>query len=210
VQSLSSWNAKGTTYEEKDVTAWAKDRFKQRVVEAKVVSEGSSNDPKKLLQALESLDVKGASGSPDEAAKMATQLSNITSLLCNMTAKVRSVKEINGEAHMAVVRGTRRFLFDFHATVDWEVTIEDPVANMAAAEAGEKKEEKKSRITGELRLPDVSSAKDSERDVLHDAVITFKKQPAEEHKNAVNKLLEDLKQEVKKKIELFIDDAKST
>ncbi|EEA05605.1 TPR repeat-containing protein [Cryptosporidium muris RN66] len=72
---ISSWNSKGTTFEDKDVTSTAKVTLK-KYLEASSFEEIFRCDNK-------------------------------------ITVSVTSVDEIDGEASVAMVRGTRRFLFDF-------------------------------------------------------------------------------------------------
>ena len=40
-----------------------------------------------------------------------------------MTVKVKSVKKVEGDASVCVVRGTKRYLFDLNADLDYEVWV---------------------------------------------------------------------------------------
>jgi len=40
-----------------------------------------------------------------------------------MTVKVKSVKKVEGDASVCVVRGTKRYLFDLNADLDYEVNV---------------------------------------------------------------------------------------
>uniref|UniRef100_A0A0G4HAI9 peptidylprolyl isomerase n=1 Tax=Chromera velia CCMP2878 TaxID=1169474 RepID=A0A0G4HAI9_9ALVE len=156
----SEWNARGTTFEEKDVTSWATEAFKTHVREATASMEGPTGG--------------------------------------TLKARITKVKEVTGDASVAVVRGTKRFLFDFHLTLDWEAVIS------AEGEGGEEK-----KFKGEVQMPDVASASADPSGFQMEARIKYKgTKPEGEDKTNVDKLLETLKQSVHKCVWEFVEEMK--
>ncbi|CEM26318.1 unnamed protein product [Vitrella brassicaformis CCMP3155] len=213
-KGVSSWNVAGTTYEEKDVTSWAMDRFRSRLEGAEVSNADDlliqSTDPSKFVQAITQMGLdKMEDTSPDAFQAKFAQLAT---KMMKMTAKVTSVKDLTGEAHIAVLRGTKRFIFDFHCKLSWEAAIDERLPDIGGISIGaadkRSDEEKMVKVSGELSLPDVSSAMSAGRDWLHDAKLTYKKKPPSHHEDGVRSLLQRLQEQVKKQIEAFIDDYK--
>lgn len=85
---ISSWNSKGTTFEDKDVSEAAKLALK-----GILTGQGSS------------LGGKLPEGDTD------------------ISVLVESVENLSGEASVAMIRGTRRFLFDFSLTMKCEYVL---------------------------------------------------------------------------------------
>ena len=59
----------------------------------------------------------------------------------DLTCKIKKVKEIEGEGSVAVVRGKKRYLFDFSFEGEFEMVVDDDDAV----------------ATGTIKIPDVSS-----------------------------------------------------
>lgn len=87
VQGGSAWN-QGTTFEEKNVTSWAKDKLESLLKELEYVNE--SNGPE-----------------------------------ATTVIKVKSMSAIEGDASLAVMRGKKRYLFDFTFSLTLVATFGD-------------------------------------------------------------------------------------
>ena len=69
-------------------------------------------------------------------------------------ARVTAVKKISGEASIAVVRGTRRHMYDYAATLEWEATLGD-AARAPGDDAGARPPS--AQFKGTIKLPEISS-----------------------------------------------------
>lgn len=212
-KSISQWNAKGTTYEEKDVSPWARTRFAERLQEAHVLcGNGESASPEALLQAClkatEALGKDGATKTDDTAMQQLMKG-------C-FTTKVEtvSVGEVTGDAHLAVVRGTRRVFFDMKCSLQLSVKcsaagpLSLPGRDTGAANAmkdGLGSYESK----GTLTLPDVSSADGSGMSWLDGSSLSLATPPSALFKPMVDEAIMKFKESVAEKIQAFLDDCKA-
>ncbi|KAL7548270.1 hypothetical protein ACHAWF_011563, partial [Thalassiosira exigua] len=88
-------------------------------------------------------------------------------------AVIREVKDLTGDASVALAGGKKRYIYDFHASAEYEV-LDDGEAVVAK---------------GTLRLPDVNSATASNEDELDVEVSGWKKAPkagGEDRRNVVD------------------------
>lgn len=77
-------------------------------------------------------------------------------------AVVKKVSDLTGDASVALVGGKKRYIYDFHASVEYEV-LDDAQACIAS---------------GILKLPELNSATTAEEDELEVEVLGWKKVPA--------------------------------
>ncbi|KAH8582008.1 TPR repeat-containing [Cryptosporidium sp. chipmunk genotype I] len=89
---ISSWNSKGTTFEDKDVSEAARSTLKG------ILLEGGGSSFTGKVPGKGDLDI---------------------------TISIESVDNLSGEASVAMIRGTRRFLFDFSVTLKCKYTIDN-------------------------------------------------------------------------------------
>jgi len=207
-RSLSSWNAAGTTYEEKDKTEWCKKRFEERLLEASVVKKGSEDftrSPQFLEKMMGLISPGSKSEDEDASRKTMTAMSEVLSGCCTVSAKVAKVSNLKGEAHVAVLRGTRRYLFDFHCTASFYVKI----APLFPLPADGSDKMFKAVYKGEILLEDVSSASCGEDSVVHAARVTFKAPVGAHHQLAVDSIILDLKNEIRSRVDSFLNDYSS-
>jgi tetratricopeptide (TPR) repeat protein len=96
-------------------------------------------------------------------------------------AMVTSVEELTGDASVAVVSGKKRYIFDFHVKLKYEIVVDknqassalDHAAAAAAAAADTTTEDDKNAPTtvwasGVVRLPDICSTHHEELEVVFD------------------------------------------
>ncbi|OII73642.1 uncharacterized protein cubi_03440 [Cryptosporidium ubiquitum] len=88
---ISSWNSKGTTFEDKDVSEAAKTTLRG------ILLKGGSR----------------FSGKVTEGGDL------------DISVSIESIENLSGEASVAMIRGTRRFLFDFSITMKCEYILEN-------------------------------------------------------------------------------------
>lgn len=93
VKDVSAWNKAGT-WEEKDVTDWAIESIKSKVVEAFYQLPEGSPDPKAFI---EIVDTSGL----------------ISSKIAGGSA----------HASVAIVRGKKKYIFEFNVCIHWQVTL---------------------------------------------------------------------------------------
>lgn len=109
--AISAWNKEGTTYEEKDVSQWAVDQLKKLLMGVMVKTSLSTEQEEALKQQLKNID----------QTLSIDQIINKCPLLMSLPSTIR-VKDaqVTGEAEVMVVRGTKRYMFDFDLTIKWE------------------------------------------------------------------------------------------
>ena len=150
VKGVSSWNSAGT-WEEKDVSGWAKETCKNKIEAATFTLPAG---------------VEGA------------------------VVKVVEVKNFEGDASVATVRGKRRFIYDFNFTVKWEVELEGHT------------------VKGQLKFPDVALDCDGEYESTYE--IDRECPPAARPllDRFVKNDRESLKEEIVKAIGSFVEEFK--
>lgn len=102
------------------------------------------------------------------------------------TAKVTQVKDLTGDASVAFSRGKKRYVFDYHATVKFDILDEgdDRIAS------------------GSLKLPDISST--GINDELEVDILCWKKAPASEVTDVANKCRDGLVGEIRNQVIAFV------
>lgn len=88
---ISSWNSKGTTFEDKDVSETAKSTLKEILLKG-------GNRLNSKVPGIGDLDI---------------------------SISIDSIESLSGEASVAMIRGTRRFLFDFSITMKCDYMLEN-------------------------------------------------------------------------------------
>eukprot|EP00921_Rhytidocystis_pertsovi_P021362 GHVQ01034134.1.p1 GENE.GHVQ01034134.1~~GHVQ01034134.1.p1 ORF type:complete len:598 (-),score=105.77 GHVQ01034134.1:1953-3746(-) len=202
--ALSSWNAKGTTYEEKDTTAWCQERFSTKLKNVEVGSKPNFDDHSTFSDLLKDLPLNNNSQDPMAA------LAKLTEKMYTLSMKTESVKEVGGEGHISVISGSRRFLFDLHATVVWTLTIDTNLPESFAPPSASPHPPPQT-YRGELVINDVSSALPANCTWLSDSrIVYYDKNIKPEHKHIVASLMEDYKKMVIKQIDEFLEDYRNS
>eukprot|EP01053_Blabericola_migrator_P001486 Blabericola_migrator_1__1485@NODE_1393_length_4632_cov_214_102957_g932_i0_p2_GENE_NODE_1393_length_4632_cov_214_102957_g932_i0NODE_1393_length_4632_cov_214_102957_g932_i0_p2_ORF_typecomplete_len503_score121_30Aha1_N/PF09229_11/3_4e17TPR_16/PF13432_6/1_2TPR_16/PF13432_6/7_5e06TPR_19/PF14559_6/8_6e06TPR_19/PF14559_6/8e03TPR_15/PF13429_6/3_9TPR_15/PF13429_6/6e05TPR_14/PF13428_6/4_4TPR_14/PF13428_6/0_00085TPR_14/PF13428_6/8_2e03TPR_1/PF00515_28/1_8e02TPR_1/PF00515_28/3_1e02TPR_1/PF00515_28/0_00064TP len=166
-QGVSEWNAKGTTYEEKDTTEWCIKMLTPMLNQISWESEACSSnlddtmkDPSKFLQILESVKsgITG-SGSNDSAQRLLEQVNP-------MKIYVTDKPELKGDAQVMVVRGTKRHYYEYKLDLDWKAELQ-PILDTQAQRSYE----------GSLVIDEFSSTV-SDDDLLRSVKIVRKVAPS--------------------------------
>ncbi|CDJ42773.1 hypothetical protein, conserved [Eimeria tenella] len=206
-KSISQWNAKGTTYEEKDVSPWARTRFAERLQEASAECGGSSiASPEALIEVCR----KATEAIKDGGLKDETAMKELFKGCLSTKVETTSVGEVSGDAHLAVVRGSRRVFFDMKCSVKFNISCSSggalglPPESSALSESLGSYESK-----GTLTLPDVSSADGSGMSWLQGSSVSLNKAPSPLFKPVVDEALQKYKESIAEKIQAFLDDCKA-
>eukprot|EP00922_Rhytidocystis_sp_ex-Travisia-forbesii_P019769 GHVS01029202.1.p1 GENE.GHVS01029202.1~~GHVS01029202.1.p1 ORF type:complete len:669 (+),score=170.04 GHVS01029202.1:89-2008(+) len=200
-QAISSWNAKGTTYEEKDMTSWCVDRFKAKLHKAGMCVEPNLQDPSQLTELLQGL-------SPNAEKDPMAMMAQLACKLYKLNISTSDVVDVGGEGHISVVRGTRRYLFDLHATMKWKLTIDTsppslpdmPLPSPPSGGGGV------FEYTGQLLVRDVSSAIPKGSSWLSESAVTYTTGVPAEHKQLCEDALCKYKENVIKQIDSFLSE----
>lgn len=205
---VSSWNSAGTTYEEKDVSEWAKKRFEERLKEAKVV-RGSDIDS--LLQNPEQLvnTLQGSSKGGESADPLAS-LQKLMGQFMHTEIKCKEVTGLTGDAQVVVMRGTKRFLFEFACTVVFEVSGELTLPDNGLVPTAGEKDDTKFCYKGEISLPEVSSADGKGEAWLTGSRIKMKQKVDPRNQAIVDECIDAFKKQLVHQIHQFLADFSKT
>jgi activator of HSP90 ATPase len=108
--------------------------------------------------------------------------------------KITTVDELNGDASVAVVSGKKRYIFDFHVKLKYEIKhINDNDDDSGAVVVAK----------GVVRLPDICSTHHEELEVDFDG---WKKRPAPEIVEAVTAVRILLANELRAQVQQFVQD----
>ncbi|KEP65965.1 UNVERIFIED_CONTAM: tetratricopeptide repeat-containing protein [Hammondia hammondi] len=201
---VSSWNSAGTTYEEKDVSEWAKKRFEARLKEAKVLR---GNDIDSLLQNPEHLvnTLQGSAKGGDSADPLAS-LQKLMGQFMQTEIKCKEVTGLTGDAQVVVMRGTKRFLFEFACTVVFEVSGELSLPDSGLLPTAGDKDDTKFSYKGEITLPEVSSADGKGEAWLTGSRIKMKQKVDPRNQPIVDECIEAFKKQLVHQIHQFLAD----
>lgn len=205
---VSSWNSAGTTYEEKDVSNWATDRITHFLLKcgAFYSPESLLKDSNKLLDLFKdvttSADINNLNN-PEVIGRLGSKLYEIS-------VATKSVKEISGEAHVAIIRGTKRYIFDFNITLSFECTVDVAPQLSQISDDHSFPKNNKHTYNGELHLPEVTSAAEEKRQLISESSIKFNKDIRMEHKDCINMIMQRYKEQLIVQINMFLEDFKHT
>lgn len=203
---VSSWNHAGT-WEEKDMSQFAKDRLTALCLEAKASRSFDMSDPQSLALALDAMKsgLGDFSSAPSSSSSGGGALEQLEASMSSISAKVTSVKSVEGDAQIIVARGKKRHVYDFQVTLDFEVTVDSsPMGALGglggmgdALEGGEKDAKKSKKFKGTLELPAYQEGSSLE------SSLKFKKDIPPALQKKVNEATDTLKQEVFDKLKAF-------
>jgi tetratricopeptide (TPR) repeat protein len=103
-------------------------------------------------------------------------------------AAVKSVKQLTGDASVAITGGKKRYIFDFHCKLDFEIFNVD---------------DEEVLCSGSLSLPDICSTSHDELEV---DVLAWTKVPDSEHKSGAETCRGSLVQQVRLSVQEFVAD----
>jgi hypothetical protein len=188
---VSAWNYAGT-FEERDMSGWSRDRLKELCLQVRVTNGGlDESDPTALLNAFKSVDLTAIS---PENTSGAENLAALSARLARVQGNVTKAKKVEGDAHIAVVRGTKRYLFDFSIDLEFEVIVEDPVG----AQEGE--DAKPRKFSGTLCFHELSN---TTQESEWEFDVTWKKRPKSVFAPRVTEVVNRLKHEVFQQVQTF-------
>ena len=153
----SAWNS-GGTWEEKDVSEWAKGALKARLGAVSASSEvaGSGKEGgfmEGMLQSLNSVDLTKARGD-DEINDLARKLAQGA---MPVRVRVTEVKSLEGSAAVVSTRGQTRYPYEFGFVLEWEGVQDESSADGDAASS------KPTKVcSGTLTYADVAPSPDWE------------------------------------------------
>lgn len=207
---VSKWNSKGTTYEEKDCTQWAKENITRHLLPSSVATNVDEllKSPDKFLQLFNQLSPNMTENDPVNM----NALASIASKLHRITITGKSVKDVSGDAHIAVIRGTKRYIFDFSIVITFECSVDSSIPfptpfNDNSLEIKQSNENKKiSTYKGELHMTEIASTTVNPDSWINDMTVKYEKEPKVEHKQGVEELLIEFKKLLIERIKLFIKD----
>jgi activator of HSP90 ATPase len=101
---------------------------------------------------------------------------------------VTTVEDITGDASVAVVSGKKRYIFDFHCKVNFEI---------------KHSESDKVVAKGTLRLPDICSAHHEELEVDFDG---WKKSPSSGNQQVAHDCRMAVVSEIRESVKLWVED----
>eukprot|EP01066_Platyproteum_vivax_P007642 Platyproteum_vivax@DN3039_c0_g1_i1.p1 len=192
VKTVSSWNAAGTTYEERDASNWCKESIKNCLLKSKAVINGNS-DPNNLAKVLQHMTAEGANNAINHVEEAIVAMSTVT---CTVT----NVEDLTGEAHIAVVRTQSKYIFDFHCSLVFELKVDlSHLPDMNTPNLP-----KEYTYQGKIKLPDVSSADDE-----YEMILGWQKAPKSPHQPVAKAAIEELKKSIKEQINAFIHNYKN-
>lgn len=192
----SAWNFAGT-FEERDVSSWAKARLTELCTQAAVQEAGidAQGDPEAFAKIFGDLDASSLAGMDTNAGL--EQLSRISAKLARMEAKVTKAKKLEGDAHIAVVRGTKRYLFDFTMQLDFEVQVDE---RLEGGTDSTSREQKVKKFKGSFNFEELSNAT-AEQD--WECALAWKSGPPEIYRERVQSMTERLRHVIFQKVETF-------
>jgi hypothetical protein len=203
---VSSWNHAGT-WEEKDMSQFAKDRLTALCNEAKYSRSFDMSDPQSLAFALDAMksSLGDFSGAPSSSGGGGGALEQLEASMSSVSAKITGVKSLEGDAQIIVARGKKRHVYDFQVTLDFEIILEPTplgalggLGGMGDVPSGDEKDAKKSKkFKGTLELPAYQEG------ISLESSVKFKKDIPPALQKKVNEITDTLKQQVFDKLKAF-------
>ncbi|CDO66133.1 chaperone binding protein, putative [Plasmodium reichenowi] len=108
-KAISSWNAAGTTYEEKDMTKWAKNKIEECLKNIHFKNDEDSD----------SLNLNNQNGSNFSSVNYP----HILPIQYLSKIQLNDVKNLSVDAQIVVIRGTKRHIFELSCNLDITIFI---------------------------------------------------------------------------------------
>lgn len=136
----------------------------------------------------------------------------VASLASLYSAKVTQVKDLTGDASVVLTRGRKRYVFDYHLSVQFDVIH---VSEGVTAEDIDEEEPDEGKsptetvvATGTLRLPDISSTVTIDELEIEPSS-DWKKKPSESHSAGVLECRSALVEQIREKAQCFVTEFNS-
>lgn len=120
--------------------------------------------------------------------RLEARIKETTAKVGDLVASVKGVENMTGEASVAIASGKKRYIFDFHCKVKFE--IRDPDTDDIVA-------------SGSLKLPDICSTHHHELEV---EVGGWKKKPSNDNAKNASECRNTLVKEIRESVKRFVDD----
>nr|BAN65620.1 tetratricopeptide repeat domain containing protein [Babesia bovis] len=188
-RSLSSWNACGTTYEEKDMSSWCRDVLRENLLMASYKNDPSDGDPSvNVMEMLSNINI-------DDSGSM-ERLQDLATMVHRSSITVKSVDDMECDAQIALIRGTLRYMFDFSCTLVFTASIDTSVGS-------ESSESNATVYEGALHLVELSSAMEKGKTYSDYMKVVFKDSLKPEHKDLMGCMVDKFKVSVCECIDAF-------
>ncbi|AFZ79301.1 hypothetical protein BEWA_021490 [Theileria equi strain WA] len=198
-RSISSWNSQGTTYEEKDMTSWCKKKFEEYIMGASYTNEPNVEGSKNIVEMFNDINLDNLDSESDM-----NKLQKLAGMMYKSSIKPTSVEGVDGDAQIAFIRGTRRYLFDLSCTLNVEITIDTSVGSGPAADSAESSHI--SNYNGVLTLREISSEKEVGKTWKDYITVKYKSTIKPEHSELLKDMMEKYKSIVCDKIDEFLSE----
>ncbi|GBE59077.1 tetratricopeptide repeat domain containing protein [Babesia ovata] len=207
-RSLSSWNSKGTTYEEKDMSSWCRKALRDSLERASYENDPSQRDPS--FNVMEMLSNVGSNlcdshtsqiniDKMNDAENM-EKLEKLAMMIHRSSIKVISVDDLECEAQIALIRATRRYMFDFSCSLKFEASIDTAFGAGYSSDD----ESKASVYRGTLTMTEISSAMETGKTYSDYMRVSFEDDPKPEHTELMRCMMDKFKTSVCERIDAFL------
>ncbi|GIX60769.1 chaperone binding protein, putative [Babesia caballi] len=208
-KSISSWNSQGTTFEEKDMSQWCKEKLNEMLAEISYVHDPMEKNPDaNIMELLSNISFD----QPEDKENM-QKLQKAAELMHRSTIKVTSVENLECDAEIALIRASRRYVFDFSCALNFELSISTPLDGGSLEGLGfppnsgsgsdESSQASPTVYEGVLRLNEISSAMEKGKTYADCMAVRYKEALKPLHDEMLRGFMDDFKRVVSRKIEEF-------
>ncbi|CDR97006.1 tetratricopeptide repeat domain containing protein, putative [Babesia bigemina] len=196
-RSLSSWNSKGTTYEEKDMSSWCRKAISDSLKAARYENDPSLRDPSvNVMEMLSNINIDKL----EDSANL-EKLEKLAMMIHKSSIRVTSVADLECDAQIALIRATRRYMFDFSCALKFEASIDTAFGSGYSSDD----ESKASVYRGTLLLTEISSAMEKGKTYSDYMRVSFEDEPKPEHAELMRCMMDKFKTSVCERIDAFLD-----
>jgi len=186
----------------------------KRLDETTTTTSSSSTAPAQLSSSAATGSAWNQAGTWEEkdttswcTAQLRQRLQETTVVTESFRADVVQIKELTGDASVAVVSGKKRYIFDFHVKLEYKIK-----AVAVVGEGEEEEEEGRSKTgkivgSGAVRLPDICSTHHEEIAVDFES---WKKRPASDQLDEATAVRQTLADHLRASVQRFVFDFNET
>uniref|UniRef100_A0A3B0N612 TPR repeat/Tetratricopeptide repeat/Activator of Hsp90 ATPase, N-terminal, putative n=1 Tax=Theileria annulata TaxID=5874 RepID=A0A3B0N612_THEAN len=182
-RSISSWNSQ-------DMTQWCKKTLEHYLLQSHYQNEPKSQDnSQNILQMFNEINL-------DLDGNGLAKLQKLAGMIYKSSVKPSSVEALEGDAQIAFIRGTRRYLFDFSCNINLDIEIDTDFEKEVKTQL--------SKYQGVLVLKEISSERESGKTWTDYMSVKYKSNLKPEHQELVKDMLNKFKENVSQKIDQFL------
>eukprot|EP00375_Theileria_parva_P002292 XP_764970.1 hypothetical protein [Theileria parva strain Muguga] len=175
-----------------NMTQWCKKTLEQFLLESSYQNEPTPPDASQnILQMFNDINL-------EMDGNGLCKLQKLAGLMCRSSVRPSSVEALEGDAQIAFIRGTRRYLFDFSCNVNLNIQVDTGVG----ADAPDDSQLSKYQVV--LVLREISSERESGKSWVDYMSVKYKSKLKPEHQELVKDILDKYKQNVSLKIDQFL------